>query len=49
MPAPSGVGGQIYAQSTFGNMTARYTTGKMSMNETIKWAENELDGFLREA
>jgi hypothetical protein len=49
MPAPSGVGGQIYAQSTFGNLTARYTTGKMSMNEAIKWAENELDGFLREA
>jgi len=49
MPAPSGVGGQIFAQSTFGDLTARYTAGKMSMNEAIKWAENELDGFLREA
>jgi hypothetical protein len=49
MPAPSGIGGQIYAQSTFGNLTARYTTGQMSMNDAIKWAENELEGFLREA
>jgi hypothetical protein len=49
MPAPAAVAGQIYVQSTFGNLIARYTTGQNSMNDAIKWAENELEGFLREA
>jgi hypothetical protein len=48
MPAPAAIAGQIYVQSTYGNLVARYTTGQNSMNDAIKWAENELEGFLRE-
>jgi hypothetical protein len=48
-PAPPAIAGQIYVQSTFGNLVSRYTTGQSSMNDAIKWAENELEGFLREA
>jgi hypothetical protein len=49
MPAPADIAGQIYVQSTYGNLVARYTTGQMKMEEAIKWCENELEGFMRDA
>jgi ABC-type glycerol-3-phosphate transport system substrate-binding protein len=45
-PAPHKIGEQIYVQAIPTQMAVRYFKGE-SMEKTIAWAENELEGFSR--
>lgn len=49
MPAPPMIAAQMYNGATISQLVARYTTGQNSMDEAIKWAEQEIVGFAREA
>jgi len=46
-PAPPPMAAQIYAQALIPNLVARVTQGGESMDEAIKWAGSELEGFQR--
>jgi hypothetical protein len=45
-PAPHNIGQQIYSQGVMTKMVVRQMEGE-SMDRTISWAENEIEGFLR--
>ena len=46
-PAPPEIAVQIYNQATMTKMMARCTQGGQSIDQTIAWAEGELEGFSR--
>lgn len=46
-PAPPNIASQVYTQGLFPNLVAQVTQGGKSVNDAIKWAENELEGYLR--
>jgi ABC-type glycerol-3-phosphate transport system substrate-binding protein len=46
-PAPPKIANQAYTQATLTKMVARCTQGGQSIDATISWAANELEGFLR--
>ncbi len=48
MPAPHNIAANMYVQATLPQMVARYTTGQNTLDEAIKWAEQEIEGFKRE-
>ena len=45
-PAPHKIGEQIYVQALQTQMAVRYFRGE-TMDKTLAWAENELEGFTR--
>jgi ABC-type glycerol-3-phosphate transport system substrate-binding protein len=45
-PAPPKVAQQIYAQGVLTKMIVRFMKGE-SMNDTLAWAESEVEGFMR--
>jgi ABC-type glycerol-3-phosphate transport system substrate-binding protein len=45
-PAPHKIGEQIYVQAVQTQMAVRHFRGE-SMEKTLGWAENELEGFMR--
>jgi ABC-type glycerol-3-phosphate transport system substrate-binding protein len=46
-PAPPKIANQAYVQATNTKMVAQCTQGGKSIEDTITWAINELEGFLR--
>ncbi len=46
-PAPPDIAVQIYNQATMTKMIARCTQGGQSIEQTINWAQGELEGFSR--
>jgi ABC-type glycerol-3-phosphate transport system substrate-binding protein len=46
-PAPPEMAVQIYTQATMTKMIARHTQSKQSIKKVIRWAESELEGFMR--
>jgi hypothetical protein len=46
-PARPAVAAQIYTQALMTNMVARVSQGGESIDSVIKWAEGELQGYLR--
>ena len=46
-PARQEVGAQMYNQALPTVMVAKFTQGNEKLDEVIKWAENELQGYLR--
>jgi hypothetical protein len=46
-PAPPDIAASIYTQALIPNMVARVTQADESFDDAIKWAENELEGFMR--
>jgi len=46
-PAPPKIANQAYTQATLTKMVARCTQGGETIDKTIAWAANELEGFLR--
>jgi hypothetical protein len=47
-PAPVNIANQIYTQGTMTKMVAQYTQqGGKTMEQTMAWAVNELEGFMR--
>jgi ABC-type glycerol-3-phosphate transport system substrate-binding protein len=46
-PAPPAIGAPIFVQGVYAVMTAKACQAKQPINEVIKWAENELEGFQR--
>lgn len=46
-PAPAAIGAQIYTQALVPTMVAKVTQGGQSIEEAMKWAENELEGYKR--
>ena len=46
-PAPPPIAASIQNQAIFSVMTAKATQEKTPINEVIKWAERELEGFMR--
>ena len=46
-PAPPDIAVQIYNQATMTKMVARCTQGGQSVDQTISWAQGELEGFAR--
>lgn len=49
MPAPHRIAAPMYVQATLPQMIARYTTGQNTLDDAIHWAEQEIEGFKREA
>lgn len=49
MPAPHAIASQMYVQATLPIMIAKYCKDKIPLDECIKWAEKEIEGFKREA
>ena len=45
-PAPPKIAQQIYSQATLTKMCVRHCKGE-SMEKTLDWAENEVQGFMR--
>lgn len=45
-PAPQAIGVQIYSQATLTKMIVKHAQGD-SIDDTIGWATNELEGFMR--
>jgi ABC-type glycerol-3-phosphate transport system substrate-binding protein len=45
-PAPPKIAQQIYAQGVLTKMVVRFMKGE-SMNDTLAWAESEVEGFMR--
>lgn len=45
-PAPARIGVQIYIQATMPKMITRHLQGE-KMEQTLAWAESELEGFMR--
>jgi hypothetical protein len=46
-PAPIGIAANIYAQGLLPNLVAKVTQENLSLDDAIKWAEDELEGFAR--
>jgi hypothetical protein len=46
-PAPARIANQIFAQATMAKMIAQYTQAGKTMDQSLDWAANELDGFMR--
>jgi ABC-type glycerol-3-phosphate transport system substrate-binding protein len=46
-PAPPDIAVQIYSQATMTKMIARCTQGGQSIDQTIAWAQGEIEGFSR--
>jgi ABC-type glycerol-3-phosphate transport system substrate-binding protein len=46
-PAPIGVAANIYAQGLIPNLVAKVTQENLSIDDAIKWAEDELEGYMR--
>jgi ABC-type glycerol-3-phosphate transport system substrate-binding protein len=46
-PAPPKIANQAYTQATLTKMVARCTQGGDSIEKTIAWAADELEGFMR--
>jgi hypothetical protein len=46
-PAPARIANQIFSQATMPKMIAQCTQGGKSIDDAIKWASNELEGFMR--
>ena len=46
-PALPDVGAQIYNQALGPVMVAKFTQGKEKLDDVVKWAANELEGYLR--
>ncbi|RMF92516.1 MAG: extracellular solute-binding protein [Nitrospinota bacterium] len=46
-PAPITIAAQIYSQATIPNTVAKVTQEGASIDEAIKWAVNELEGYMR--
>jgi len=46
-PAPLKIGTQIYAQATVMKMIAQVTQSGKSINDSMAWAESEIEGFMR--
>jgi hypothetical protein len=46
-PAPPKIANQAYTQATLTKMVARCTQGGESIDKTIAWAAQELEGFMR--
>ncbi|HTP84969.1 MAG TPA: extracellular solute-binding protein [Alphaproteobacteria bacterium] len=46
-PAPPDVSAQLYNQALPTVMVSKFTQGKEKLDEVIKWASNELEGYLR--
>jgi ABC-type glycerol-3-phosphate transport system substrate-binding protein len=46
-PAPPKIANQAYVQATLTKMVAQCTQGGKTIDQTIDWAANELEGFLR--
>jgi ABC-type glycerol-3-phosphate transport system substrate-binding protein len=46
-PAPPKIANQIYTQATLTKMVARCTQSGESIDKTIAWAAQELEGFMR--
>ena len=46
-PAPAEIAASITVQRVVSNLVARVTQGGDSIDEGIGWAENELEGVLR--
>ena len=46
-PAPIAITAQIYSESLIPNTVAKVTQEKKSIDEAIKWAVGELEGYLR--
>lgn len=44
-PSPVDIAAQIYTQALIPNMVARVTQGNENIEEVIKWAEDELEGY----
>ena len=47
-PAPPEIAAPIYVQGTYSVMTAKVCQANEPIDEAIKWAENELEGFQRD-
>ena len=46
-PAPPPIAAQMFVQQIHSVMTAKATQGKEPINKVIKWAEAEMEGFMR--
>lgn len=46
-PSPQHMGAQIYTQALIPNLVAKVTKQGVSVNEAIKWAVGELEGYAR--
>lgn len=46
-PSPQHIGAQIYTQALIPNLVAKVTKQGMAVNEAIKWAVGELEGYQR--
>jgi ABC-type glycerol-3-phosphate transport system substrate-binding protein len=46
-PAPLKLGTQMWAQATMMKMIAQHTQSGKSVNDSLAWAESELEGFMR--
>ena len=46
-PAPLKIGTQMWAQATMMKMIAQHTQSGKSVNDSIAWAESEIEGFMR--
>ncbi len=46
-PAPPRIANQIYTQATMTKMIAQCTQGGKSIEQTIAWAADQLEGFMR--
>ena len=46
-PAPATVSAAIYDQDLFPNTVGKVTQEGKSIDDAIKWAINELEGFMR--
>ena len=46
-PAPLKIGTQMYAQATLTKMCAMCTQGGKTLDDTMDWAAQEIEGFMR--
>ena len=46
-PAPASISATLYDQALFPNTVAKVTQEGKSIDDAIKWAINELEGFMR--
>jgi ABC-type glycerol-3-phosphate transport system substrate-binding protein len=46
-PAPKKIANQVYSQATMTKMIAHYTQQGEAMDQTLAWAEQEIQGFMR--
>lgn len=46
-PSPTSIAASIYTQALIPTMVAKVTQGGQPLNEAIKWAVNELEGYKR--